>query len=78
MAKRAKASPLSAAVRDQFKYEIAEDLGIADAIQQRGWGDMPTRDLGRVGGKIGGNMVKVMIKYAEESLAQNSEDSSRV
>lgn len=57
-------------VRDKFKYEIASDLGILDEIKQKGWADMPTRQLGRVGGKIGGNMVKVMIKYAEESLAQ--------
>lgn len=63
-------SVLSNEVRDKFKYEIASDLGILDEIEQKGWGDMPTRQLGRVGGKIGGNMVKVMIKYAEQSLAQ--------
>ncbi|MCY0898296.1 MAG: alpha/beta-type small acid-soluble spore protein [Firmicutes bacterium] len=67
-------SVLSPQVRDQFKYEIADNLGLTDALQQKGWGDMPTRDLGRVGGKIGGNMVKVMIKYAEESLARNSQE----
>lgn len=63
-------------VRDQFKYEIAENLGILDEIEQKGWGDMPTRQLGRVGGKIGGNMVKVMIKFAEENMANgdNLED----
>ncbi len=57
-------------VRDKFKYEVASDLGILDEIKKKGWAGMPTRQLGRVGGKIGGNMVKVMIKYAEESLAQ--------
>ena len=57
-------------VRDKFKYEIASDLGILDEIEQKGWADMPTRQLGRIGGKIGGNMVKVMIKHAEESLAR--------
>jgi hypothetical protein len=67
-------SVLSPQVRDQFKYEIADNLGLTDALQQKRWGDMPTRDLGRVGGKIGGNMVKVMIKYAEESLARNSQE----
>ncbi len=63
-------SVLSNQVRDKFKYEIASDLGILDEIEQKGWADMPTRQLGRIGGKIGGNMVKVMIKHAEESLAQ--------
>lgn len=64
-------SVLSNQVRDRFKYEIAQELGLLDDIQQKGWADMPTRQLGRIGGKIGGNMVKVMIKYAEENMAQN-------
>lgn len=63
-------SVLSNEVRDAFKYEIANELGILNEIEQKGWADMPTRQLGRIGGKIGGNMVKVMIKHAEESLAQ--------
>ena len=60
-------------VRDRFKYEIASDLGIMDEIESKGWADMPTRQLGRIGGKIGGNMVKVMIKHAEEALAQGDQ-----
>lgn len=60
-------------VRDKFKYEIAQDLGILDEIETKGWADMPTRQLGRIGGKIGGNMVKVMIKHAEESMAQGND-----
>lgn len=62
-------SALPNSVRDQFKYEIASDLGLLDEVEQKGWADMPTRQLGRIGGKIGGNMVKVMIKHAEESLS---------
>ncbi len=60
-------------VSDRFKYEVAEDLGILDDIQQKGWADMPSRQLGRIGGKIGGNMVKVMIQHAEQSLANDDE-----
>lgn len=63
-------SVLSNAVRDQFKYEVAADLGLLDDIEQKGWADMPTRQLGRIGGKIGGNMVKVMVRIAEESMAE--------
>lgn len=62
-------SVLSHSVRDRFKYEIAQDLGILDEIESKGWADIPTRQLGRVGGKIGGNMVKVMIRMAEENMA---------
>ena len=64
-------------VRDRFKYEIAGELGLLDDIEQKGWADMPTRELGRIGGTIGGNMVKVMIRHAEEALArQGSQEPS--
>lgn len=56
-------------IRDRFKYEVAEDLNLLDTIAEKGWGDMPTRDLGRIGGTIGGNMVRVMIRHAEQQLA---------
>lgn len=59
-------------VRDRFKYEVAEELDLLDSIAQKGWGDMPTRDLGRIGGTIGGNMVRVMIRHAEQQLAARS------
>ncbi|MDA8193341.1 MAG: alpha/beta-type small acid-soluble spore protein [Thermaerobacter sp.] len=64
-------SGLSNRVRDRFKYEIAQDLGILDAIEKKDWGDLPTRTLGQIGGKIGGNTVKVMIRFAEQQLAQD-------
>ncbi len=55
-------------VLDRFKWEVADELGLTGKIQEKGWGDMPSRDCGAVGGRIGGNMVRVMIRYAEESL----------
>ena len=61
-------SLLSEKIRDQFKYEIASDLGLSNEIAEKGWADMPSRQLGRIGGKIGGNMGKVMIREAEQSL----------
>lgn len=60
-------------VRDRFKYEIAGELGLLDDIETKGWADMPTRDLGRIGGSIGGNMVKVMIRQAEEAMARGEQ-----
>lgn len=55
-------------VLDQFKYEIAQEIGVANQIQNGYWGQLTAKDCGRVGGKIGGNMVKLMIKRAEEAL----------
>jgi hypothetical protein len=60
---------LPAQVRDRFKYEVAEELNLLDAIAEKGWGEMPTRELGRIGGTIGGNMVRVMLRHVEEQLA---------
>ncbi len=57
-------------VLDRFKYEIADEIGLLNKIESVGWPDMSARDCGRIGGKIGGNMVKVMIRYAEQSLSQ--------
>lgn len=54
---------------DRFKYEVAQELGLLPKVQQIGWGDMPSRECGRVGGHIGGRMVKVMVRYAEQALA---------
>ncbi|MGI5852887.1 MAG: small, acid-soluble spore protein, alpha/beta type [Bacillota bacterium] len=54
---------------DQFKYEIANELGI-DQNQIYGgyWGNLTSRDCGAVGG----HMVRRMIEAAERSLAEQT------
>ena len=52
---------------DQFKYEVAHELGIQ--VPQHGyWGDIPSR----LNGAVGGNMVRRMIAAAEQSLIQQA------
>ncbi|WP_085522381.1 small, acid-soluble spore protein, alpha/beta type [Tuberibacillus sp. Marseille-P3662] len=46
---------------DQFKDEIAKELGIYDTVQQEGWGGIRARDAG--------NMVKAAIEMGERQLA---------
>ncbi|MCL4521873.1 MAG: alpha/beta-type small acid-soluble spore protein [Firmicutes bacterium] len=60
---------LNASIITRSHHEVAEGLGLTSAIENKGWADMPTKDLGRIGGTIGGNMVKVMIRHAEASLS---------
>ncbi|MBX6377684.1 MAG: alpha/beta-type small acid-soluble spore protein [Clostridia bacterium] len=48
---------------DQFKYEVAAELGINPPGNY--WGDLPARQCGAVGG----HMVRRMIQLAEQSLA---------
>ncbi|MEW6545805.1 MAG: alpha/beta-type small acid-soluble spore protein [Bacillota bacterium] len=54
---------------DRLKYEVAQDLGLADDVERRGWGDMTTREVGH----IGGQMVRRMVRYAEANLARRGE-----
>jgi nucleoid DNA-binding protein len=56
--------PEAEQVMDRFKEEIAQELGLADKVAQRGWGEMTTRECGMVGGM----MVKKMLEMAEEQM----------
>ncbi|MGE5576846.1 MAG: small, acid-soluble spore protein, alpha/beta type [Syntrophothermus sp.] len=55
---------------ETLKYGVAERLGLDDDIRQKGWGRMTTQDCGRIGGKMGGSMVKVLIRNAENALVE--------
>lgn len=57
---------------DRFKWEIAVQDGLSEQIVQLGWPGMTSRDCGHIGGRIGGKMVKVMLKYAEQALADSA------
>lgn len=62
---------LPSSVLNSFKYEVANELGITDKLANTNgdWAQLSSHDNGRVGGKIGGSMVKVMIQQAETMLA---------
>lgn len=47
---------------EQFKMEIAKELGFYDTVKAEGWGAITTRDAG--------NLVKRAIQIAEEALAK--------
>ncbi|MHB1610180.1 MAG: small, acid-soluble spore protein, alpha/beta type [Sulfobacillus sp.] len=49
---------------DQFKYEVARDMGI-QVPEDDYWGDISARECGAVGG----HMVRKMIEMAEQTLA---------
>ena len=44
---------------EEFKNELAQDLGFADTVQKEGWGGITTKDAG--------NMVKRAIQIAEQA-----------
>jgi len=55
-------------VLDQFKWEVADELGLSPKIKSEGWENMTSRECGHIGGRIGGSMVKSMIRRAKDSL----------
>lgn len=59
---------------DELKQEVAEELGLDDDIEKRGWENMTTRETG----KIGGNMVKRMIEDQESDMAGEDEEKGKI
>lgn len=59
----------TASVRpEDVKFEVAEELGIPLVSGDNG--ELTTRQAGRIGGPIGGQMVREMIRMAEQLLSQ--------
>jgi small acid-soluble spore protein D (minor alpha/beta-type SASP) len=56
--------PQAAQAMDQFKYEVASELGINPDYESGYWGNISSRECGAVGG----HMVRKMIAAAEHSL----------
>ena len=60
---------------DRMKFEVAGELGLLDKLNTVGWGDMTSRECGRIGGRLGGRlggqMVKRMIEFAEANMAKD-------
>ncbi|GIO09817.1 protein SspF [Brevibacillus reuszeri] len=46
---------------EEFKMELAKELGFYDKVKAEGWGAITTRDAG--------NMVKRAVQMAQEALA---------
>jgi small acid-soluble spore protein D (minor alpha/beta-type SASP) len=55
---------------DDVKYEVAKKLGIP--LKPRDNGILTTKSAGQIGGKIGGTMVREMVRLAKEQLANRS------
>ncbi|MGI6576072.1 MAG: small, acid-soluble spore protein, alpha/beta type [bacterium] len=57
MARRGRRGVMS----EQLKYELAQELGVADIVRNEGFGGVTSRDCG--------NLVRLAIERAERSLA---------
>lgn len=56
------------AAPDNVKYEVAKELNVP---LEKGYnGTLTSKQAGQVGGKIGGSMVKEMVKMAKNNFKQ--------
>jgi hypothetical protein len=56
---------------DDVKYEVAKELGVP---MEHGYnGHLSTESVGQIGGKIGGSMVREMIRLAQQQLVDREE-----
>lgn len=53
---------------DEVKYEVAKDIGVP--LKRGDNGKLTTEEAGLVGGRIGGAMVREMIRLAQEQLTR--------
>jgi hypothetical protein len=60
--------PQAKSAMERLKQETAQELGLDDDIQNRGWENMTTGEVG----KIGGNMVRKMVAYAEQHMSKDA------
>ena len=70
MSNRTPEVPESEKELNELKWEVAEELQLDDDIKERGFENMTTSEVG----KIGGNMVKKLIRFAEREMAEHGED----
>lgn len=53
---------------DSVKYEVAEEIGVP--LTNGYNGKLTAEQAGKIGGQIGGSMVKEMIRMAQEQMAK--------
>ncbi|KGR79692.1 alpha/beta-type small acid-soluble spore protein [Ureibacillus manganicus] len=53
---------------EQAKYEIAKEIGVP--LNNGYNGKLTSEEAGKVGGRLGGNMVKELVKMAQENLSK--------
>ncbi|WP_057763364.1 alpha/beta-type small acid-soluble spore protein [Cytobacillus praedii] len=61
-----KGYPIDQENPDHVKYEVANEVGVP---LQKGYnGSLTSKEAGKVGGEIGGNMVKELVRMAQEQM----------
>lgn len=57
-------------LREEIKYEIADELGLKDKVDQYGWGGLTAEETGRIGGIMTKRKRMLKIPTNEEILGR--------
>ncbi|MFJ7682395.1 small, acid-soluble spore protein, alpha/beta type [Peribacillus butanolivorans] len=55
---------------EDAKFEVAKEVGVP--LQKDYNGQLTSKQAGKIGGKLGGGMVKELIQMAQENLGKNN------
>lgn len=58
---------------EEVKYEVAQQIGVPLSPGYNG--ELKTKNTGKVGGEIGGQMVKELVRIAQEKLSEKAGNS---
>lgn len=56
---------------EQLKFEIAQELGLADRVLEQGWRCLTAKESGRIGGLITKRKRQLKITTPEAKTCQN-------
>lgn len=59
---------------ETLKFEIAEELGLADRVIQEGWRCLTSKESGRIGGMITKRKRQIREQALESSTCQKEND----
>lgn len=57
---------------DIMKYEIAEELGLLDKVDEKGWAGLTAKEAGRIGGILTSRKRQLKKKAEEEDKKDES------
>lgn len=57
-------------LREKIKYEIAEELGLKDKVEDLGWGGLSAEETGRIGGIMTKRKKELHIPSNDEILGR--------
>ena len=60
-------------LEDQWKYEIASELGLIDKVMSEGWGGLTAKETGRIGGLITVRKKKLKKEQEEKQVEVESQ-----